>query len=128
MRWLILLLSVQLLYSAPIDKTIDELLQINDKQELKVPSYDPFKRATPLLKKKKTRKSVSRAVPVELSAIMNKKGFFNGKWHQKGDKTAEGKVIKITHNSVYFRQGKKTKILRLHKNKRLFKIREKEAE
>ena len=127
MRWLILLFSVELLFSAPIDKTIDELLEKGEKKELTIPSYDPFKRATPLLQKK-SRKRSSKALPVELSAIMNKKGFLNGKWYKKGDKTPEGRVIKITDDSVYLRQGKKTKILRLHSQKRLFKIREKEAE
>ena len=127
MKWLVLLLSIELLYSAPIDKTIDELLEKNERSELQVPKYDPFKRATPLLQKK-SRKSTSKALPVELSAIMNNKGFFNGRWYKKGDKTPEGRVIKITNSSVYLRQGKKTKILRLHNQKRLFKIREKEAE
>jgi len=127
MKWLILLLSVELIYSAPINKTIDELLEKSEKQELKVPSYDPFKRATPLLQKK-SKKSSYKALPIELSAIMNNKSFINGRWYEKGDKTPEGRVVKITKDAVYLRQGKKTKILRLHNQKRLFDMHEKEAE
>jgi len=115
-----------LLFSAPIDKTIDELLY-KEKKALEVPSYDPFKRAKPLLKKK-SRKSITKPTILEVSAIMNNKAFFDGRWYQKGDKTAGGKVVKITENALYLKQGRKTKILRLKNKKSVFSIREKGAE
>lgn len=114
-----------MLYAAPIDKTIDELLDNEIKSELKIPLYDPFKRAQPLLKKKSQPRKFSSSRATQLSAIMNSKAFFAGKWYKLGDSSPEGKLIKLTKDSVYLRQGSKTKVLRLQKKKSKFKIYEK---
>ena len=127
MRHIIFLALSGMLLAAPIEKTIDELLDTKQRTELKIPKYDPFKRAKPHLKKKtKQGPSLRVSSPVHLSAIMNSKAFFAGKWHKLGEYSSEGKLIKITSNSVYLRKGTKTKILRLPKHKKMFKIYEKD--
>jgi len=125
MKSFFLFLIVGILYAAPIDKTIDELLDTEKKDSLKIPDYDPFQRAQPLLKKKSKPINRHKKAPAQLSAIMNSKAFFSGAWYKLGDKSPEGKVIKITDKSVYVRKGNKTKVLRLQNKKSVFTIHEK---
>ncbi|PHR54928.1 MAG: hypothetical protein COA44_12065 [Arcobacter sp.] len=125
MKIFFLCLLVGILYAAPIDKTIDELLDNEAKAELKIPLYDPFKRAQPLLKKKSKPRKSHFSAPAQLSAIMNDKAFFAGRWYKLGDNTPEGKLVKLRKDKIYLRQGKKTKVLKLQKKKPMFKIHEK---
>lgn len=125
MKSILLLLIVGIVYAAPIEKTIDELLDNEVKADLKIPLYDPFQRAQPLLKKKSKPRRYRKSAPRQLSAIMNSKAFFAGKWYKLGDISPEGKLVKVTKDSIYLRQGSKTKVLRLQKRKSMFKIHEK---
>lgn len=127
MRWIIIasLLAANSLWATPIHKTIDELLENEKEQDLSIPKYDPFKRAKPLLKRKKSGKSTYKPLPVQLTAIMNNKAFINGRWYKKGDSISEGKLIKVNRTSVYLKQGKKIKILPLKKSKNILEISQK---
>ncbi len=129
MKLILLLLCTGLVWAAPIDKTIDELLENETKKELEVPSYDPFKRAAPLLKKKSRGTRVYKPLPMEVSAILNAKALINGKWYKKGDLTPEGRVIKVTKSSVHIKNKTTTKILQLQKStKSQFKVTLKDVE
>ena len=127
MRWMIItaLLSANILWASPINKTIDELLEHETEQALSVPQYDPFKRAKPLLKRKKSGRSVYKPLPAQLTAVMNDKAFINGHWYKKGESISEGKLVRINSTSVYVQQGKKIKILPLKKKKNVLKISQK---
>ncbi len=127
MRWIIIasLLGISSLWSSPIHKTIDELLENEKEQSLSVPGYDPFKRAKPLLIRKNSGKTVYRPLPLQLTAVMNNKAFINGRWYKKGQLTSEGKLVKINSTSVYLKQGKKIKILPMKKSKNLLEISQK---
>ena len=122
MKYLMLLIISLSVYSAPISKTIDELLDESKKEKLFIPTYDPFKRAQPLLQRKSEKKQVYKAQPIVLVAIMNDKAFFNGRWYKKGESSSLGKISKITATHVYFKKGKTIKVLKLQKNKSRFKI------
>ncbi len=127
MRWIIIasLLADSSLWSSPIHKTIDELLENEKEQVLDVPMYDPFKRAKPLLKQKNRSKSVYRRSPLQLTAVLNDKAFINGRWYNRGELTAEGKLVRINPMSVYVKEGTKIKILPLKKSKNLLKMSQK---
>jgi hypothetical protein len=127
MKWVLLitLIMADLLTASPINKTIDELLN-NEEERLEIPQYDPFRRAKPLLVKKLSKRPVYKPAPVTLIAVLNDKAFINGKWYKNGDLLSEGKLIKITDESVYLKKGNKIKILRLKKEKSLLKISEKD--
>jgi len=114
------------LMASSIHMTIDELLDKEQTKELELPKYDPFKRAKPLLVRKLSKAPVAKPRRTELVAILNEKAFINGRWYQKDDELMQGRVYKITDESVYIKQGKKIKILRLKKEKRLLEISEKD--
>ena len=116
MKLILLILCTGLIWAAPINKTIDELLENETKKELEVPKYDPFQRAAPLLKKKSTRVRIYKPLPIELSAILNEKALISGKWYKKGDLTPEGRVVKVTKSSVHIKKKTTTKILQLQKS------------
>ncbi len=126
MKWILILLSIYTVHAAPIHKTIDQLLEDGGKPELKIPQYDPFKRAAPLLKKKRVTRRVDKPAPLVLSAVLNERAFINGKWYENGDLLPEGKIVKVNSKSVYLKQGKKIKILHLQKKKTMFSIRDKD--
>lgn len=129
MRLILLPLCTGLIWAAPINMTIDELLKNETKKELEVPSYDPFQRTAPLLQKKSTKIKTYKPLPIELSAILNEKALINGKWYKKGDLTPEGRVIKVTKSAVHIKKKTKTKILQLQKSiKSRFKVTLKDAE
>lgn len=127
MRWMIIasLLGLNSLWATPIHKTIDELLDNEKEQALSIPKYDPFKRAKPLLKRKKSGRSAYKPQPSQLTAVMNDKAFINGNWYTKGESIPEGKLVKINRTSVYLKKGKKIKILPLKKSKNLLEISQK---
>ena len=126
MKWMLLLSIGCILWASPIHKTIDELLESDKKRVLKIPQYDPFKRARPLLNKKLTKKKVHISLPTELSAVFNHKAFINGQWYQKGDILSEGTLIEVRENSVYLKKGHKIKIYTLKKSKNMLTIENKE--
>jgi len=127
MKYLMILLCVNTIFAAPIDKTIDELLDNDIRKELNIPEYDPFKRTPPLLKKKAKNTRPYKPLKAQLSAVMNNKAFITGQWYKKGEWCSEGKLIKITKDSVHLKEGTQTKILRLKKNKEsMFTIRQKD--
>ncbi len=127
MRWILIvsLLGVNSLWATPIHKTIDELLDNEQEQTLSIPKYDPFKRAKPLLKRKKSGRSAYKPLPSRLTAVLNDRAFINGRWYTKGESIPEGKLIKINPTSVYLKQGKKIKILPLKTSKNLLEISQK---
>ena len=127
MRWIFLLAVGSTLWASPIHQTIDELLENDAKRVLKIPHYDPFKRARPLLIKKSTKQKVHRSLPTELSAVFNHKAFINGRWYKKGDVLSEGRVIEVREDSVYLKKGHKIKIFKLKKSKNILKTRKKET-
>ena len=127
MRWMLILLCGCTLWASPIPKTIDQLLDNEDKTEIEVPQYDPFKRATPLLHKKSKRIKVHKALPTQLVAVLNDKAFINGKWYKKGDVLSEGKIVDVRADSVYLKKGHKIKILKLKKTKSIFTLDQKET-
>jgi hypothetical protein len=112
--------------ASPIHKTIDELLKNEEQKSLEIPSYDPFKRAQPLLNKKHTKRPSHRSVKTELIALMDKRAYINGRWYSLGQRLSEGKIIKIDASSVTLKKGNKIKILRLRQHKKLFSISEKD--
>jgi len=124
----ITLLSTCIVGASSINKTIDELLENEVEQELSIPQYDPFKRAKPLIKQKKSGKRVYKPAPKELTAVFNDKAFINGRWYQKGDVLPEGKLIKINATHVYLKKGTTIKVLTLKKRKNLLKISQKVEE
>jgi len=128
MKWIVMitLLCVSTIWASSINKTIDELLENETQQNLNIPKYDPFKRAKPLLKQKKSGKPTYKPASKELTAVFNGKAFINGRWYDKGDTLAEGKLVKVSADSVQLKKGKKIKTLRLRKEKRLLKISEKD--
>ncbi len=127
MRWILIasLLGVNSLWATPIHKTIDELLNNEQEQSLSLPQYDPFKRAQPLLKKKKSGRSAYKPSPSRLTAVLNDRVFINGRWYKRGESVPEGKLIKITPTSVYLKEGKKIKVLPLKTSKNLLEISQK---
>ena len=122
------LLSAAALWASSINKTIDELLENEAQQELSIPQYDPFKRAQPLLKEKKSGRRTYRPAPKELTAVFNDKAFINGRWYQKGDVLPEGRLVKIKPTQVYLKKGSTIKVLTLKKSKNLLKISQKVGE
>lgn len=112
--------------ASPIHKTIDELLKNEEQKSLVIPSYDPFKRAQPLLNKKHTKRPPHRSVKTELIALMDKRAYINGRWYSLGQSLSEGKIIKIDARSVTLKKGNKIKILRLRQHKKIFSISEKD--
>ncbi len=126
MRYLLMLLMIQAVWSAPIDKTIDELLEGNQENSLGVSEYDPFSRAKPLLYKKMSKRSIQKKAALALSAVLNDRAYMNGKWYTKGDLTPEGRVIRVKADAVYLKKGTKIKVLTLHNQKSMFSIREKD--
>lgn len=115
-----------LLQAIPIEKTIDELLVHEQKKVLKISTYDPFKRAKPLLIQKSTKAAVAKPKPLEVIAVMNNKAFINNRWYTKGDTLYQGKITKITQKSVYLKKGTKTTVLHIKKGEDLLKIRPKD--
>lgn len=114
------------LSASPIHKTIDELLENEEQMSLEIPSYDPFKRAQPLLNKKQAKRSPHKSVKTELIAIMGKRAYINERWYSLGQSLSEGKIIKIDARSVTLKKGNKIKILRLRQQKKIFAISEKD--
>lgn len=127
MKWLLLisLILVDILSASPINQTIDELLDNEDKR-VEIPEYDPFKRAKPLLVRKLSKRPVYKPAPTALIAVLNDKAYINGHWYKNGDVLFEGKLFKITDESVYLKKGNKIKILRLKKEKNILNISEKD--
>ena len=110
----------------PIDKTIDELLTSEETKPLKISTYDPFKRAKPLLLRKSTKAAITVAKPLEVIAIMNDKAFINARWYKKGDTLFQGKITKITKLSVHIQKGTRSTVLRIKKGESLLKIHQKD--
>ena len=127
MKWILIisLCCFSTLSASSINKTIDELLNDQSDQELNIPSYDPFKRAKPLLKRKSSKKYVYKPRPAKLTAVFNKKAFINGKWYEKGDSISEGKLVNIQSERVYLKKGNKTKVLLLKRKNKLLQITQK---
>jgi hypothetical protein len=113
------------LIASPIHQTIDELLD-NEEKTLELPEYDPFKRAKPLLIRKLSKRPVYRPAPTALIAVLNDKAYINGRWYKIGDVLFEGKLFKITDESVYLKKGNKIKIFRLKKEKSILQVSEKD--
>lgn len=65
-------------------------------------------------------KLVKKEIVYGLKAIMNHRGFINGKWYKEGDKLGEYKIGNITTSSVLLRGSKGNKTLKL-KKKNIFK-------
>ena len=128
MKLIIFVLFTTLLSAAPIDKTIDELLENETKKELESSKYDPFKRTQPLLYKKKYKIKRAEKMPLKVSAIMNNKAFISGKWRETGDVLSEGKIIEISPYYVVLKKGTKIKTLKLQSSKKMFKIDEKDVQ
>jgi len=128
MKFMIFALFSVLLTAAPIDKTIDELLENEEQKELGISKYDPFHRTQPLLHKKTKKVKTAKKREAQVSAIMNDKAFIDGRWYKKGDVISEGKIIKISSYYVVLKKGTKTKTLKLQSHKKMFKIDEKDVQ
>lgn len=127
MRWMIMLLFGYSIWASPIHKTIDQLLENEDKTRIDFPQYDPFKKATPLLNKKSKKLRAHKSLPTRLSAVLNNRAYINGKWYKKGDLLSEGKIIDIRKSSVYLKKANKIKILNLKRSKNIFTLGQKGA-
>ena len=118
-----LFLSLSLLWlslsAAPIDRTIDEMMGNSTLKPLHVPSYDPFKRAKPLLIKKQQKEAPIIIVPqpLHLIAVLNDRVNIDGKWYKKDDNTREGKIIKIENGSVWLQSHSTIRRLKLSQKK-----------
>lgn len=127
MRWMIILLFGYTVWASPIHKTIDQLLENEDKRSVDFPQYDPFKKATPLLNKKSKKLRTHKPLPIRLSAVLNNRAYINGKWYKKGDLLSEGKIMDIRKNSVYLKKANKIKILNLKRSKNIFTLGQKDG-
>lgn len=127
MKWMIIFAFGYVLWASPIPRTIDQLLENENKTQLEVPSYDPFMRAAPLLQKKSKNVTVHKPLPIQLIAVLNEKAFINEKWYIKGDVLAEGKITEIRADSVYLKKGHTIKILKLKKAKNIFTLEQKDT-
>jgi len=125
MKTIFLLLWTSFILAMPITQTIEELIEVEKKEDLNIPNYDPFKRTQPLLNQKTKKRTIRSSKKLELSAIFNKKAFISGKWYEKGDISALGKIMKVHTDKVYIKQGNKTKVLRLKRKKSKFILGEK---
>ena len=85
---------------------------------LKIP-YDPF---FPHVKKVQTaakkhsnhaKRTPKRMHALEVTMILNKKAFINGKWVKENQKIADYVVTKIDKDTVFLKRRGKTIILRL---------------
>lgn len=126
--FMMITMFVYSLAAAPIEKTIDELLQGEEVVVEKIHTYDPFYRTKPLIEKKKIFKHHDVPKKLEVIAIMNKKAFIDNKWLEEGELVRDAKIIKITSETVYLKSSNKTIILDINKKKKLLGIRQKEEQ
>ncbi|MBD3793072.1 MAG: hypothetical protein IE889_02785 [Campylobacterales bacterium] len=60
------------------------------------------------------------SVAYELTAILNRAAFINGKWYKAGESLGIYKVISVNKNSVTLRYGTETKVLGMPEKKKKF--------
>ena len=58
-----------------------------------------------------------------LTAIVNNSAFINGKWYKVGDRVGTFKLVDIMDDSVYLKDGKRTKLIFFKQNNGKIKIR-----
>ena len=83
---------------------------------------DADSKATMFVRKKK---KVEKEKPIEVSAIMNKKAFINGKWYKEGDRIYGFKVVFVGKRGVVLKGDDSIKTLFIaQKNNKILQVSE----
>ena len=109
-----------------IAKKIDDLKRDNIlSSEVDYKVYDPFRRAKPLLAKKKKVHVVRKPKPIVVETILNNRAWVDGRWVQKGSKINGAKVKAVKKNAIIVSYDNKDVIIPVKRGKSFLKLKEK---
>ena len=124
--------SLLLLSTLNADSIDDMISKINSKREAKIPKNKLVSIQSPMPKlivvdTNGTDKNKTILKPkdetFDLTAIVNNSAYINGKWVKKGENIGSYKLMDIMDDSVYLKDGKKTKLIFFKQNSAKIKIR-----
>ena len=125
-------IAVLILSANEMDEIDKIISKINSKREGSLPKQELKNITSPMPKlividnnSSDNNKSVVRAKEesFNLTAILNNNAFINGKWYQVGDRVGTFKLVDIMDDSVYLKDGKRTKLIFFKQNSGKIKIR-----
>jgi len=126
---IIAVVAISVLYADEID---DMLSKINSTRESTMPKEEFVSIPSPMPKvviehnsSKDGNVTITKIVEEEtfdLTAIMNDSAFINKKWVKIGEKVGSYKLVDIMDDSVYLKDGNRTKLIFFKKNNAKIKI------
>lgn len=113
--------------------SIDEIVsKINSKRDTTIPKDKLVTIASPMPKlvvvenntsDENTTIAKAKVESFNLTAIMNSSAHINGEWIKVGDKVGSYRLVDVMDDSVYLKDGNKTKLIFFKQNSGKIKIR-----
>ena len=85
-------------------------------ESINIIHYDPFKKATILLKRTTQKKIILRRKSLKVSAIFNKKAYINGKFYKLHSRVDGYKIIRIQDQYIQVQKHRKISTIPLIKS------------